>query len=284
MRFQAAKTVQDDLESHNSSRRGSSRMANAIALGCAVALLAVGLWQRGAGLWHSGRFYFALAFTLAFAIAARLARGVSNSGAFAGGAVAFILILARNDLRLFWILLVVFFVTLAATRAGRLRKQQLRIAEAARGRSAAQVMANLGIAAGLLAIPSIPWAHLLALAALAEVAADTTSSEIGAAFSARAILITSWKKVPPGTDGGISLCGTAAGILAALITAGSAVALNLATVPEMMLVANGGTVGMLVDSVLGATLERRGYLNNDLVNLLSTIAAACCAWTMLLFQ
>ena len=34
------------------------------------------------------------------------------------------------------------------------------------------------------------------------------------------------------------------------------------------------TAGMLVDSLLGATVERRGYLNNDFVNLLSTASAA----------
>jgi uncharacterized membrane protein len=38
---------------------------------------------------------------------------------------------------------------------------------------------------------------------------------------------------------------------------------------------------MLVDSVLGAVLERRGYLNNDLVNLLGTASAAGMAWFLL---
>jgi uncharacterized membrane protein len=31
---------------------------------------------------------------------------------------------------------------------------------------------------------------------------------------------------------------------------------------------------MFIDSLLGATLESRGWLNNDAVNLLSTTAAA----------
>jgi uncharacterized membrane protein len=37
---------------------------------------------------------------------------------------------------------------------------------------------------------------------------------------------------------------------------------------------------MIVDSFLGAVLERRGYLNNDAVNVLSTASAAALAWTL----
>jgi len=278
MRFHAAKAMEDDPEAPKTPGRHSSRPANAIALACSAAVLAIRVWYRGAEVLHSGkRLYLALAITVGFALAARLARGVSSSGALAGAAVAFVFIFARQDLRLFWVLLVVFFVTLLATRAGRLRKQGLSIAEAERGRSASQVMANLGVAATLLAIPSVDSAHLLALAALAELAADTTSSEIGAAFSNRTVLITSWKEVPPGTDGGISLKGTAAGILAALITAACAAALGLARSGGMLVVAGAGAIGMLVDSILGGTLEKRGYLNNDVVNLLSTAAAAAIA-------
>jgi uncharacterized membrane protein len=35
--------------------------------------------------------------------------------------------------------------------------------------------------------------------------------------------------------------------------------------------------GLFVDSLLGATIERRGWLNNDAVNFLSTLAAALMA-------
>jgi len=38
-----------------------------------------------------------------------------------------------------------------------------------------------------------------------------------------------------------------------------------------------GIFGLLFDSVLGATLERRGWLNNDSVNFLSTLSAAAFA-------
>jgi len=217
---------------------------------------------------------------LAFAAAARLARGVSTSGAFAGAVIAFISILASPDLRMFWTLLILFAITLTATRVGRSQKQTLKVAEAESGRSASQVMANLGVMGLTLAIPGFKAAYLMSLAALAEAAADTISSEIGTAKVARTVLITTWKAVPPGTNGGISISGTAAGLLGAAIIAVCAAIFGLTHGPGEIVIACAGIFGMLVDSLLGATLERRGYLNNDLVNLLSTAAAAGLAWIL----
>ena len=38
-----------------------------------------------------------------------------------------------------------------------------------------------------------------------------------------------------------------------------------------------GTVGNLVDSIIGATWERRGVIKNDAVNFLNTLAASLAA-------
>lgn len=255
-------------------------MANTVALICAAGLLFADFWLHGAELLHAGnRLYIALLTTIAFALAARLARGVSTSGALAGACIAFIL--ASHDLRLFWILLIVFFLTLAATRMGGSRKRELKVAEAESGRSASQVMANLGIAALMLVLFSQNPAVMLAVAALAEVAADTTSSEIGTLLSAGTVLITTWKPVPSGTDGGISLTGTLSGLLAAAVTAGCGFAMDLLPLHAAIVAGCAGTAGMVVDSLLGALLERRGYLNNDVVNLLSTATAAVIAFALI---
>jgi uncharacterized membrane protein len=40
------------------------------------------------------------------------------------------------------------------------------------------------------------------------------------------------------------------------------------------LVAGAGVVGAMADSLLGATLERRGLLDNEAVNFLATLTAA----------
>lgn len=261
----------------NRPRKRSSPVADEVAVLFAAGLAAATVWLHGNLFFSAGsHLYVVLATTIGFAVAARLARGVNTSGAIAGAMLTFVM--ASCDLRILWVVLVVFLITLAATRAGKSRKRNLKLAEAESGRSASQVMANLGVATLLLALPWREPGYLPALAALVEAAADTTSSEIGPAFSFRTVLITTWKAVSPGTDGGISLGGTVAGVIAALFVAASTVALGLASIFPATLVACAGVAGMLMDSVLGATLERRGYLNNDAVNLLGTAAAGLVAW------
>jgi uncharacterized protein (TIGR00297 family) len=129
-------------------------------------------------------------------------------------------------------LLAVFLLTYAATKIGRAKKERLGTAESKRGRNAAQVAANLGVAA----LASFPFQAITpdknlasslgvltafaALAALAEAAADTVSSEIGQVLGGRPRMLTTMRLVAPGTDGGISLAGTLAGIAAAAMISG----------------------------------------------------------------
>lgn len=216
------------------------------------------------------RLLLAFGITAAFAVVAWLAHGVNGSGALAGSAIAFIL--AAQDLRMFWLLLLVFSLTFAATHAGRSRKRELRTAEASEGRSAAQVIANLGVTGLIVAFTPQNWA-LLGIAALAEAAADTSSSEIGMAFPGRTVLLTSWKPVEPGVDGGVSIKGTAAALVSAGVIASAAVALKLVPGSLALPLTAAGVLGSLVDSLIGAVLEQRGLLTNDIVNLLSTAAA-----------
>lgn len=247
-----------------------------MALSLAAAFTAIFLLARRPSL-PPARWLEVLAITAAFTLLARLARGVDWSGALAGAAVAFIL--AARELTLFLVLLLVFALTLVATRVGRARKLELRTAEPLSGRSASQVMANLGVAALLAALAPTGW-PVLTLAALAEVAADTCSSEIGMAFRSKTLLITTWKPVPPGVDGGISLRGSLAALVAAALVAASGNVLALVLPREAAIVLAAGFMGTLADSVLGAVLERRGWLTNDLVNLLSTVIAAVVAWAL----
>jgi uncharacterized protein (TIGR00297 family) len=109
---------------------------------------------------------------------------------------------------------------------------------------------------------------------MAEVATDTVASECGQAFSQEARLITTFERVPAGTDGGISIAGTVFGVGAGLVIGLVGVACGL--VPMWLLWAPvvAGVMGMLADSVLGAWLERRRWLNNEQVNLAGTAIAA----------
>jgi len=254
----------------------SFRVSDVLALGFAAAILAVFAWLHHAEFPFGGRrFLTALAITAGFALLAWFAGGVNLSGALAGSAVAFIM--AVRDLRMFLALLVVFAVTLVATRVGHARKLQLRTAEPPGGRTAAQAMANLGIAALVVAVAGQAW-PVLALAALAEAAGDTSSSEIGMAFPGKTWMITNFQPVAAGTDGGISLFGTIAALLGAASVAAAAFLTGLVPVNWVATIILAGFFGTIVDSLLGAVFERRGWLDNDLVNLLSTAAAVGMAW------
>jgi uncharacterized protein (TIGR00297 family) len=112
------------------------------------------------------------------------------------------------------------------------------------------------------------------IGSIATATADTLASEIGVTVQPR--LITTFKKVPPGTDGGISVLGTVAGIIGAGIIGVAAYLLGIIHDPFLTLKISiiAGTVGCFVDSILGAVLERRNYISNEYVNLIATITGA----------
>jgi len=185
----------------------------------------------------------------------------------------------------------------ASTRVGHGAKERLGTAEARQGRSASQIAANLGVAA-LVAIGPFqswlldqPWSQtvsrngvvllVLAIAALAEAAADTVSSEIGQVLGGRPRLITNLRRVEPGTDGAVSLAGTMAGVVAAGIVAWLGTLSLQGNRLFFVVSCAGGVFGLLFDSLLGATLERWRLLNNDAVNFLSTASAAAFGLAML---
>jgi uncharacterized protein (TIGR00297 family) len=85
----------------------------------------------------------------------------------------------------------------------------------------------------------------------------------------------------PGTDGAISLAGTFAGVVAAGLVAGIGTLALRGSLPLFWISGAGAVFGLLFDSLLGATLERRGWLNNDLVNFLSTASAAAFAFGLI---
>jgi uncharacterized protein (TIGR00297 family) len=188
-------------------------------------------------------------------------------------------------------LLAVFLLTFAATKIGKSKKENLGTGEGKRGRNAAQVAANLGVAALMAQILKIgetnSWnsmAAFLATAALAEAAADTVSSEIGQVLGGQPRMVTTFQSVEPGTDGGVTTIGTVAGLFAAVVVASTGVSLVFADLgfrgqwPLISILGMSGFLGLLFDSLLGATLERRGAINNDAVNFLSTLSASLFAF------
>ncbi|TFF35634.1 DUF92 domain-containing protein [Mucilaginibacter psychrotolerans] len=153
-------------------------------------------------------------------------------------------------------------------------------------RNVAQVLANGGLAALLAVLIFImpAYGNLLAIllaAALSSATADTLSSELGVVYGRRHYHIITFKPDERGRDGVISLEGTLIGVAGSTAIA-TVYALFYGWGNSFWVIIIAGTAGNLFDSVLGATLERRGYLKNDAVNFLNTLFAALIAWVLLL--
>ncbi|MFC6976228.1 DUF92 domain-containing protein [Halomicroarcula sp. GCM10025709] len=109
--------------------------------------------------------------------------------------------------------------------------------------------------------------------AVAAAMTDTFSSEFGGLYD-NPRLITTFRRVEPGTDGAVTWQGVAAGLVGAGIIAGIASVLlaPVGTVGAVAVVVC-GLVGMTVDSLLGATVEGT-VVGNQGVNMLATLTAA----------
>jgi uncharacterized protein (TIGR00297 family) len=200
-------------------------------------------------------------------------------------------------------IVLVSLLAFVSTRAGRTKKMRLGTAEEHRGRSAAQVAANLGAAALVVTEffrtsmtedsrwqwlarlrPELAPLSVAVLAALAEAAADTVSSELGQVFGGRPRMLTTLQQVEPGTDGAITYIGSLAGATAAVLVALAGTWAFRGSSVMFAISASGAIFGLFFDSLLGATLERHKLINNDAVNFLSTVSVAAFALIALSFS
>jgi uncharacterized protein (TIGR00297 family) len=231
------------------------------------------------------RLAVAAAVTLGFGVLACALRGVNRSGALAGGLACFLLFAGAGPTA-FATLAVLFLMTWVATRLGYRRKLALGLAERREGRNAWQILANLAVSAlgsvVFSATGNRVWLVTM-VAALAEAATDTLASEIGQYRRPDARLITTWECVPTGTDGGITFPGSIAGLAAGLVIAAVATVGGLLPQALLWIPIAAGFAGMLIDSLLGATLQRRGWISNQAVNFLATLAAAALAYALAAF-
>ena len=194
------------------------------------------------------------------ALAARRTRTLATSGAIAGAMVGAISIAAGWS----WgaLLLSLFVSASALSRLGERKKAERvgPVVEKGGERDVRQVLANSGVfavaALGSLLAPSPIW-YAMGAGALAASTADTWATELGTLKGGDPISIISGKRVAPGTSGGITLVGTAAGVGGALFI-GAVTALASWPV-TFAAVALGGVAGALADSVLGATLQSRRW-------------------------
>ncbi len=178
-------------------------------------------------------------------------------------------------------------------------------------RDAFQVLANGGVPVVLLAVNLIhPDAiyFVLYLVALAASMADTWATEIGNIKERETFWILNFQPVSQGMSGGISLGGTLGGITgAALLSLSGLPWINYYPQLIFLLVTLAGVIGMLIDSILGATVQRKNRcvvcgkkteksihcgkatefssglkpINNDMVNFLSALAVVIIVYFIL---
>ena len=222
---------------------------------------------------------------LAFAGAAYRLRWLSGSGAVAAGLFAWLVLLKGG-----WPYLLsgagFFVLSSLLSRWNRRRSASVdAIAEKGHRRDAAQVAANGFVAAVALALGHGPLVLAAWVGAFAAAAADTWGTEIGTRFGGTPRLVTTGRKVPAGTSGGISAAGLLGGLAGAAVVGtlawiglamirleaavpfagsvtfgqlGAVAAHPLRTFAAWTAVAlAAGLTGSLFDSLLGATVQRR---------------------------
>lgn len=233
-------------------------------------------------------------------LALRILQGLAVNGAIAGlafaarsidvaGAVSAILIgtaiTAGTGLQGLALMVGFFVIGSAVTKLGYRKKAERGIAQERGGaRGWRNAWANGGIPAGLALLAGMApdgARELLVVAyaaAVATAAADTCSSEVGKAYGRRTFLITSLKPVAPGTEGAVSLEGTLAGLAGGALVGALGWGFGLLGPAAAALVAVAGLLGSLAESLLGTVAERRGWLDNNLLNAVNTGIGAACAY------
>ncbi len=228
--------------------------------------------------------------TVALALGAALARALTPAAAVVAAAFGAIIVVFVGFA--FLALLILFVVaSVLATRYRFEVKEQRHVQEGQHGeRGIANVMAHilvptaLALAAGL-SPPLLPLraTTVLFASALAFGASDTFGSEFGVlAGTARSIL--TGRPVPAGTNGGVSANGEFWAAVGAVTTGvvgyGLYLLFGTPTPAGVVVVGVSALAGFLacqVDSVLGETLENRGWLTKHSTNFLGMVSAVLIA-------
>ncbi|XP_048881298.1 transmembrane protein 19 [Brienomyrus brachyistius] len=228
------------------------------------------------------RWFFSMLVPIILVTRAIKRKSLDHSGALGAMLVGFLLTMANLS---FFSSLLAFFITSSKLTRWREDVKKRIDSEYKEGgqRNWIQVFCNGGVPAELALLYMIEvgpgeipidfgkqytasWMCLALLASLSCSAGDTWASEVGPVLSRSSPrLITSWKVVPPGTNGGVTPIGLVASLLGGM-TVGVAYFisqtlfardLNLAAPqwPIIVFGAAAGLIGSLLDSFLGASMQ-----------------------------
>jgi uncharacterized protein (TIGR00297 family) len=195
------------------------------------------------------------------------------------------LLLGSLDWPGWWAVVLYLVLGSLVTRLGFRRKQEQGLAESRGGRRGPENVWGSAATGAALALFSVwPAAPLLLLklgfaASFSAKLADTFGSEIGKRWGRHTVLITTLRPVAPGTEGAISVEGTAASLVGSALMALVMLELGLlGGAASWALVSAVGLVATLLESLIGAGLQQRcRWLSNELVNALQTAIAAALA-------
>ncbi|WNY27427.1 TIGR00297 family protein [Methanolapillus ohkumae] len=209
---------------------------------------------------------------------------IADLSALFSAAILGILIILFSGIE-WYILLVAFFILGGGFTKYKIKyKASIGLAESKNGiRSYENVFANsffaliLAVMFGVLTqYPAYDWLSVpitfAYIGAVATATGDTMASEIGTTSKGPTYMITTFKRAKVGQDGGVSLLGEGAAFLGSGIIGLLAFFFGMVeSLPLALLVAIvGGFLGTNIDSLLGATLQKKGILTNSSVNLIST--------------
>jgi uncharacterized protein (TIGR00297 family) len=212
-------------------------------------------------------------FALVLGIGAYWAKAADSDAVLSETIVCLLVILFAG---LTWFLLLLAFYLLggAFTRYGYSHKHKLGIAQSHGGvRGYKNVYSNslaplaLAICYGVYGNDVFIYAFI---ASVATANGDTLASEIGETSRSKPRMITTFKETETGVDGGVTPLGEVASLAGAIIIGLLATGMGMAGALGIVVAAIGGFLGTNFDSLLGATLQHRGVLSNNGVNLVAT--------------
>jgi len=227
----------------------------------------------------------AVAFVISFILSLLATKsGVADESGLLSATLIGTLTIVFSDIRFFVVLLLFYAIGSAVTKYKYSLKLERGIAEQAGGaRGYANVLSNSLPALFFVMNYGVFGSKAFVAAFVASVACalgDTMASEIGKTAE-KVYLITNFRRVEPGVSGGVSLIGEIAASLGCATVCLSSTFLGLLDFKSALVSLLASVVGVHVDSLLGATLEKKGWLNNAGVNFLATLSAGALGYLLL---
>jgi uncharacterized protein (TIGR00297 family) len=216
-------------------------------------------------------------FALVLGIGAYWAKAADSDAVLSETIVCLLVILFAG---LSWFILLLAFYLLggAFTRYGYSQKHKLGIAQSHGGRRGYKNVYSNSLVPLVLAICFGVYGNdvfiFAFIASVATANGDTLASEIGETSRSKPRMITTLKETEPGVDGGVTPLGEAASLAGAIIIGLLATGMGMVGISGIVVAAIGGFLGTNFDSLLGATLQSRGILSNNGVNLVATAFGA----------